>query len=313
MKTIRPLILCVILMYLSGLLTAAEPEKFTATMEFKGDLSDAVWSVGPHSPVWTYEGHIYAARVNRRQEIIITQKKPDGTTTEQVVFKGVQLNNHNAPSIAVDKSGYIHITGDLHNGGFQEGKRGQWNYWVSDNPHDITSFTFRGGSVWNEPKTWLPSNMSSYVLFRPDNNDDLFVTWRGRMLSRTDIGSYRAVMLATLPDGKPGPWEYRGVEHPNRKHWPGKGIAWEDYVRPMKESGRGKSTYQTLRGHTWFDQQNNLHMTWVIFGPHSQTPGNPELKSTIGSGATHLLYAKSSNGVKRGKALVIVSLRCPFK
>lgn len=308
-----PLVMLLALVFLVEPAAATQPETCEANLEFEGDLSDSVYSVAPHSPVWTYQGYIYGSRVNRKQEIVITQKTPDGNVSEKVVFQGVQHNNHNAPSLAVDKAGHIHITGDLHNGGFQEGRRGQWNYWVSDKPHDIRSFTFRGGSVWNAPKTWLPSNMSSYVLFRPDNHDDLYVTWRGRILSRTDVSSYRAVNLATLPKGRPGPWEHLGVAHPERKHWPGKGIAWEDYARPMKRGGQGKSVYQTLRGHTWFDRKNHLHLAWIVFGPGAQTPGNPELKSKIGAGATHLLYAKSPDGGKTWRSVRNTRLSLPIQ
>lgn len=273
-------------------LAASESAPPRATLEFDGDLSESTWSVAALSPLWTADDHIYAARVDRRQRLIVTQKRPGGEVAEHVVYEGVRHDNHNAPSIAVDARGHIHVVGDLHNGNPDY----QWSYWVSDQPHDISAFSFRGGSVWNEPTTWLPSNMPSYALFRPDNNDRLYVTWRGRILSQTNVADYRAVMLATLPEGPPGPWQMLGQYHPQRQHWPGRGIAWESHARPARVGATNPSVYQTLRGHTWFDAENRLHMTWVIFGPGARTPADPGHKSTVGSGATHLLYSRSDDG-----------------
>ena len=46
---------------------------------------------------------------------------------------------HNAPSVAVDRNGFVHVVYNMHNF--------PWQYKRSENPHDIDSMLFRGQAV----------------------------------------------------------------------------------------------------------------------------------------------------------------------
>lgn len=267
------------------------PEHAVARLELSRPSSPVVVATGPLSPIWTHEGTVYDAYIDPERRLVLDRKRPSGETDSAVVFEVVRRDNHNGPSIAVDRSGYIHVTGDMHNG--SEG-RCWWNYWVSDRPGDISSFTYRGGKAWGE--TWIPSNMITYVLFRPDNGGNLYVSYRGRVTM--DMGQHgnRAVMMARHMGDKPGPWEGLGVPSPNNKGavWPATCIGWEPYSKPGKVGGE-PIYYQTHRGHFWFDARNRLHLAWVVYGPGARNQG---VTANVGSGATHILYARSDDGGK---------------
>jgi|GEM_PF-905126 len=93
---------------------------------------------------------------------------------------------HNAGSVVVDNDGYVHAAYNMHNL--------PWQYKVSRNPHDITSWDFKGQNLsradfdryYYENKTSFPSlgtaaipgNQISYPAFYKDNKGDIYATYR---------------------------------------------------------------------------------------------------------------------------------------
>ncbi len=93
---------------------------------------------------------------------------------------------HTAPSVAVDKTGAIHVAYNMHNL--------PWQYKKSDRAHDITSMAFKGQQITDtelklvEEKNQtrfptlgsaaIPGNQITYPAFYKDKNDDLYVTYR---------------------------------------------------------------------------------------------------------------------------------------
>lgn len=292
----KRMIMLLSLLLVHALLHAGETrppqETANAVLELEGEASGIVIGTAELSPIWSKGAFLYHARVDNAQRLVVTQKHVSGRVADTVIMENVRKDDHNGASLGVDAAGYIHVTGDQHNGSVSS----TWNYWVSDKPHDIAAFTFRGGPVWGDSPSWLPSNMPTYALFRPDNNDRLYVTWRGRLVSDTSKRGFRGLMLAVLEASPPAPWTPRGAPHPEADHWPALAVAWEPYGRPSSSDITKEEPYQTFRGHTWFDMRNRLHMAWVVYAAGARTPGAAAWRGEVGSGATHLMYAVSPDG-----------------
>jgi len=93
---------------------------------------------------------------------------------------------HTAPSVAVDKTGNIHVVYNLHNF--------PWQYKRSTNALDINSLEFKGQYVTDEEirrakeenktsfptlgKADIPGNQVTYPAFFKDHNNDLYVSYR---------------------------------------------------------------------------------------------------------------------------------------
>jgi len=93
---------------------------------------------------------------------------------------------HTQPSIALDKSGYIHVVYNMHNM--------PWQYKVSKRPDDISEFEFKGEALTTdqlkkvkyENKTpfpyietaAIPGTQITYPSFFKDRNNDLYITYR---------------------------------------------------------------------------------------------------------------------------------------
>jgi len=93
---------------------------------------------------------------------------------------------HSAPSVAVDKSGEIHVAYNMHNF--------PWQYKKSERAHDISSMVFKGQQITDaelklaEEKNRtrfptlgsaaIPGNQITYPAFYKDRNNDLYVSYR---------------------------------------------------------------------------------------------------------------------------------------
>jgi len=152
------------------------------------------------SPVDVRNGRLYTVNiepgvdgdkngVNLHTVIRQGLQKPDGSWAWQnklVENRTIHNKWHTAPSVAVDKSGYLHVVYNMHNF--------PWQYKRSDSPHDIQQFTFRGQAVTLaeiqrtkfENKTTfptlglaeIPGNQITYPAFFKDRNDELYLTYR---------------------------------------------------------------------------------------------------------------------------------------
>jgi hypothetical protein len=136
------------------------------------------------------ESHLYRLKIDKTG--------PDGMSetafleSESFMFDGSD-SKLRGWSVAIDKDGYIHLTGGQHNSPNPDHFiPGSWEkmgvsrdriatdfprqmYWVSEKPGDITSFKFAGQK--NNPRS-IPADYLNYMNFVQDQNGELYVYGR---------------------------------------------------------------------------------------------------------------------------------------
>lgn len=130
--------------------------------------------------VTTYNGSIYYIYTNPARQMVVGRIKPNGSVETNIVFDlemGLDEKYHICPTIGVDKNGYIHLCGDMHND--------SWKYFRSNNPEDITSWTRRYD---------LPGFSVTYPTIFYDKNREMYLLFRHRQDS-TGIGNHRAGII----------------------------------------------------------------------------------------------------------------------
>lgn len=75
---------------------------------------------------------------------------------------------HSAPSVGVDREGYVHVTGGMHHN--------SWEYCVSTHPNDISDFK----RIEESDSQTLPYSKATYTQFFNDRSGKLFVLFRAR-------------------------------------------------------------------------------------------------------------------------------------
>ncbi len=152
------------------------------------------------TPIDSVNGIVYTANIEPGPDGDV-----DGINLHTVVRRGEQNENgtwqwdstvvedrtlhdkwHTAPSIGIDKEGYIHVVYNMHNL--------PWQYKVSVFPDDLEKFEFRGQKITTEElerlhydnkvsftslgKADIPGNLITYPAFFKDSNGDLYLTYR---------------------------------------------------------------------------------------------------------------------------------------
>lgn len=148
-------------------------QKVTWTIEASQDCDNGT-SQDPTS-VTTFNGSIYFIYVNPARQMVVA-KKTGNVIQRVIVFDlemGVDERFHICPTIGVDKKGYIHICGDMHND--------VWKYYRSNNPEDISSWTRRYD---------LPGVSVTYPTIFYDNNREMYLCFRHRR-DLTGLGNHR--------------------------------------------------------------------------------------------------------------------------
>ena len=198
------------------------------------------------------------------------QQRPDRSWQwESVVIDDRTMYNrwHSAPSVAVDKGGFIHIAYNMHNF--------PWQYKRSKNPHDIYNFEFLGQNLHDdeikrameENRTSfptlgtgeIPGNQITYPAFYKDKNLDLYVSYRfaaapkrafsDRMMS-SGVAVYNTTSKAWVSIG--GAVEHWDGDFAQHSEAPNQAIA--------MAGKRGWTSYLPKLG---FDSQNNLLMSMM--------------------------------------------------
>lgn len=117
------------------------------------------------------------------------QRQSDGSwlwTAKLLEERTILDTWHTQASIGLDKEGYVHVAYNMHNM--------PWQYSVSKQPYDISTFTFRGEPVTlGEIKAVkylnrtpfpgigsgsIPGNQVTYPMFFNDNSSELYVSYR---------------------------------------------------------------------------------------------------------------------------------------
>lgn len=250
----------------------------------------------PNQNRWMY------ARSNQLGRVNIAQTDPEGNVT-RVTLEGDWFIFHQGPkmegwSIDVDRKGYIHVIGGMHGWPNEDYYiPGSWEkmglarerhapnrpsamYWVSRNPHDLTSLEFVGQS--NNPRN-IPvrgwGEGIGYMTFARDQDGDLYLYGRtyalrkyGWGLARYDperrrwtaLGGFVPDLFADVQASNPG-WI-------NRLTTPGTdGEPWDTRATHPREAlvwSWLPSHYNFCRDH-WgvrFDLENRMHVVMQIRG-----------------------------------------------
>lgn len=158
-------------------------------------------------PITTWHGNTYFIYIDGDQRPVVGKIK-DGEvitafldTIESDPYR-VRNEGHHKFGMGIDKDGYIHITGNMHNytygvdyGSYYPGiypdrydadTGNHMLYWKSEKPEDISKFEFIGG---NNSKV-IPGKTFSYVTFLNDRNGDLFAQYRSSVGVPGQLNNY---------------------------------------------------------------------------------------------------------------------------
>jgi hypothetical protein len=212
--------------------------------------------------------------INTDRQIVVAKKTGDNIS-KYILFT-VEMPPeerwHFCPTIGVDKKGYIHVTGDMHNA--------SWKYYVSKYPGDVASGFNR--------RTDLPGIQITYPTIFYDNNRELFVCFRhasntsGKGNHRGGIIRYNAdtdvfTMLGGISyediSGNP-------VKTPPAGATPTKTMVWGN------GTGGSNGWYQTPGIRIHFDHTNRMHLIAAVINIHIDTTHDSH---------THIIYAYSDD------------------
>lgn len=149
----------ILIVLLSNLVANAQ------TVSWTTDATQACDTATAQDPtsITTYKGSIYFIYVNPQRQMVVAKKT--GNKIQRSVVFNIEMpwfeKWHICPTIGVDKKGYIHICGDMHND--------KWKYFRSDKPENITSWTRRND---------LPGNGITYPTIFYDKNREMFLCFR---------------------------------------------------------------------------------------------------------------------------------------
>ncbi|OHB73759.1 MAG: hypothetical protein A2Z25_00750 [Planctomycetes bacterium RBG_16_55_9] len=113
-----------------------------------------------NSPIFTFNENIYVAFVQEDEQQpgvyqTVVGKYSNNAWEFSVVEPHNMLNKYHAqPSLAVDTDGYIHVTYNMHSS--------PWQYSVSREPEDISTWEFRGQTL-NGPHNKIESSYGFYT------------------------------------------------------------------------------------------------------------------------------------------------------
>jgi len=232
----------------------------------------------------SFKGNTYFVWVDKDQRPVITKVSPDGEDTRSIDNDPnylVKKDVHHTFSLGIDKDGYIHVTGDMHN--YWPKKQNYLSrfdnanslYWKSSKPEDISSFEFQGSDI----NKGLPFSGYSYCQFYNDNYMELYLMCRVEIAPGYFTG-IRALGLAYY-DAENKKWVARG-NPPKSKNTNVRAILWED--NGSYSSQFPTPAYQGFQSTLYFDDRNNMHLASTI---------NADNES---KGSTHVVYAFSEDG-----------------
>ncbi len=252
------------------------------------------------TPTAWFKGDLYTINV----------EPPEGINTKlnlrTVVRKGIQNSNgnwvwssklvegrtledryHTQASIAVDRSGYIHVAYNMHNM--------PWQYAVSKKAEDISEFEFKGKPITDDElyivkiqnrtpfpdigQTAIPGTQITYPAFFYDRNRDVYVTYRFAIRPKRSwnergfaggIAKYDIITKKWLPIGGAMQITSADADLPSGRN--------EFTVTPFAF----QKDWSVYLIRLFFDKNNRMHLSWTW-----RTGG-------AGPNCTHPSYAFSS-------------------
>jgi hypothetical protein len=271
-------------------------QTITKTIDYEMTKVHGIDGVGWATPIATSlkTGNIYFAYIDPQLNAVVAQKTLDGVITTKIVKTNIQNNdNHAELSIAVDNDGYIHFMGGHHNSSPQ--------YYRTDKPEDIRSWTFKGNDL---PNGGVEGIAITYQGFYKSNNGTLFVAMRSNLLSSFTtgvrsiaLGRYNtaskkwemlggtnyAIASGTSPDCLPVLGATNGMK---ALIWNPSGVG---DMRPAANTCASTAHYQGYQLRILFDKNNGMHITYNM----ADSININYSKSDVSKFMTHVFYAYS--------------------
>ncbi len=205
-------------------------------------------------------------------------------------------DSHHSLSLGIDENGYLHLVGDMHNYPRYSNPMAHlplvyYNknimYWRSDNPLDISSFSFKGDQAGACP----PGYGFTYNFFFNDMHGKLHFTARAHQASNNAI---RCAPFSRY-DAATGAWSIIGGPDPDVP-----GSAPRTFYDDGREydASNPDNPYSKTHPHGVFDRDNNMHLVAPLLADPKLHPGTPNFYHF----ADTIMYAQSSNGTDFAKA-----------
>ncbi|WOO40071.1 BNR-4 repeat-containing protein [Rubellicoccus peritrichatus] len=239
----------------------------------------------------TFNNSTYFVWVGDDDRPRVSKITVNGNTTEFLdsdsAYQVFGTDSHHTFSIGVDQDGYIHVAGDMHNFDpastnyhtyLSKFSNANIMYWVSDNPEEISSFTFYGDSTTIRS---FDLYGPGYCKFYNDRNGELYMLARVNLKPGWFVGVRALGLYAYNTASKT--WTARGGMAPAAGWTPlHKCILWED--DGSHNPNASIPAYQGFMATLTFDMFNRMHLAATI------------CNNTNSLGATHVIYAYSDNG-----------------
>lgn len=253
------------------------------------------------SSIHTFGDYTYAVFTDAQRRPRVVKLRDGNAQVEFLAGTGYQAgtdHGHNKFSIGIDPDGYIHVVGDMHAHPFDGNDHleepyfsAPCLYWRSDEPEDISSFTFRG----NDETHGIPGVGFTYPRFVNGNDGTLYFT--SRQWVRNDhhwtYNPGKINLGLARYDADSRTWIPLGAEAPifSDVHPRADTANWEpnhNEVIFWSPTGVDSTCYQTWHRDIFFDSRNRLHLA---VGMNTDNSGNG---SHPGSG-TAVCYAYSDD------------------
>jgi len=294
---INYILISLCLFFIENLPAQTPQEDFTITEEM-GFITHQMNGADFQTAITTFNEVIYYAYIDPSLRGKIVKKDANGIITEQVVIPEVAFNEHHTElSLAIDNEGYIHFVGNMHGEPMV--------YYRSDNPEDITSWTFYGNDVENGgikgrnvsyPRFVKSRKGTLFLCYRSQGsltNDGAVAGTRGGAIARYDTETKRWTSLGSL--------DYCFTNMHNKEVCGGQeewGEVRNQELVIWDNSGSGDAPnnfYQGYKLRVIFDKNNRMHLAWNVFKNPVREPSDPAGASFGANGGTHVLYAYSDN------------------
>lgn len=262
-------------------------ETFTVTDDISLTVNSINGSDFPTAIV-SYRDAIYYGYIDAAFNGCIAKKAANGTLTTKIVMTGVTNDdNHCEIAIAIDREGYIHWTGSMH--------QTPMVYYRSANPEDITTFNKLDGNVANGG-IFGPTAVS-YGRFITSRKGTLFYVSRQHVGLATHgwvpgimSGNIQVYNTDTKTWSQLGSLNYAYTSSQGGTISGGmdayhqvKAVIWDNSGAGTKPN----NAYQGYKIRIVFDKNNRMHMVWNV-------AKNPTATS-VSDTHTHLMYAYSDD------------------
>jgi hypothetical protein len=264
----------------SNVIYAQEGVIVDTTVVWKSPKTDPqLYSHNQYSPLWHYNNSTYFVWADTEGRPWVTKIKNGVNQTVPLDpnpdYKALK-DGHNRFTMGIDKQGFIHISGDMHNYTYQTTDtrypvryRNQGMlYWKSKQPENVNAgFDFVGGK---DASTSIPGTGFTYGRFFVDNNHELYYSAR-----------VKAILASHVP-GEMGLGLYR--YNAGTQTWTAIGGKAEDtragtYFDVLLWENAGQAPakwYQGFLTNLKFDTQNRLHLGTSI-NTNTEYAGNDRL------------------------------------